>query len=169
MMHTLRRFPMLGALLVFLFLLLALPSGRAWSGGSQETRGGAPANEGTPAAPGQSAPRSPDLASPVGSGSGHYLPFDEELFREAAGRKRVYFFHATWCSNCRTADKALKAERERIPPDVVLFRTNFDTARALKQRYAVTYQHTFVLVDAEGAMVRKWSGGAVDELIANTQ
>jgi thiol-disulfide isomerase/thioredoxin len=157
------------AALVFVCLVVIVPADRAWAGGSREEPGGSAADAGAAVKPDAGAPGGPELASAVGDAPGHYLPFDEELFREAGGRKRVYFFHATWCSNCRAADKALKAERERIPPDVVLFRTNFDTARALKQRYAVTYQHTFVLVDAEGEMVRKWSGGAVDELIANTQ
>jgi thiol-disulfide isomerase/thioredoxin len=101
--------------------------------------------------------------------SGAYVQFDEVRFREAADKKRVYFFHAGWCPTCRAANKTFEDNLDRIPSDVVLFKTDYDTSRELKQRYAVTYQHTFVLVDQDGNQVRKWSGGDIDELIENTK
>ncbi|OGG26589.1 hypothetical protein A3A64_01570 [Candidatus Gottesmanbacteria bacterium RIFCSPLOWO2_01_FULL_48_11] len=56
-----------------------------------------------------------------------------------------------------------------IPQDVVLLKLNYDTATELKKKYGVTYQHTFVQVDAQGNKVTAWSGGGLAELIANTQ
>jgi hypothetical protein len=35
---------------------------------------------------------------------------------------------------------------------------NYDNSTALKQKYAVTYQHTFVQVDKDGNLIKKWSG-----------
>lgn len=118
-----------------------------------------------PAGPGES----PDLTEPVGSEPGIYIPYDEALFADAVDRRRVYFFHASWCSSCRAADSALRSNRELIPSDVVVFRTDYDANRELKQRYAVTYQHTFVLVDAAGNALRTWSGGDIDLLLENTR
>jgi thiol-disulfide isomerase/thioredoxin len=101
--------------------------------------------------------------------AGAYVPYSEVRFRDAADKKRVYFFHAGWCPTCRSANKAFEDNLDRIPADVVVFKTDYDTSGELKQRYAVTYQHTFVLVDQEGNQVRKWSGGDIDELIENTK
>ena len=39
----------------------------------------------------------------------------------------------------------------------------------LKKKYEVTYQHTFVQVDAQGNMIKKWSGGALADIIDETK
>lgn len=52
---------------------------------------------------------------------------------------------------------------------MLLFKTDYDTEKALKQKYGITYQHTFVYVDKDGKQIKKWNGGAIDALIANTQ
>ena len=45
-----------------------------------------------------------------------------------------------------------------IPEDVHILVVDYDAAQDLKKKYAVTYQHTFVQVDAEGKLLKKWSG-----------
>ncbi len=37
-------------------------------------------------------------------------------------------------------------------------KTDYDTERELKKKYGVTYQHTFVQVDAQGNQIKKWGG-----------
>ena len=39
--------------------------------------------------------------------------------------------------------------------------------KELAQKYSITYQHTFVQIDAEGKEITKWNGGKIDELLTN--
>ena len=111
----------------------------------------------------------PESEVPTPNSPGEYKPYSESAFSESFGKKRVLFFHANWCPECRAADKVLNANLSRIPADVVLFKTDYDTEKALKAKYGVTYQHTYVHVDANGAKLKIWNGGDIDELIANTK
>lgn len=58
---------------------------------------------------------------------------------------------------------------DQIPAGVVVFKTDYDSSTDLKKKYAITYQHTFVLVDPNGNEIKKWNGGGVAEIIKNTQ
>lgn len=98
--------------------------------------------------------------------SGEYLDYSSEtLIGELAeGHKVVLFFHAPWCPFCKTADAAFKSKLDQIPSGVVVLKTDYDSNAALKQKYGVTYQHTFVQVDTDGNMITKWNGGDLDNL-----
>lgn len=98
-----------------------------------------------------------------------YVAYSKSAFDAATIKKRVYFFHATWCSTCKTADTQFTDNYNSIPEDIVLFKTDYDTEKELKKQYAITYQHTFVLVDAAGKEMKKWNGGGIVELIQNTK
>jgi len=86
---------------------------------------------------------------------------------QAEGKKPVLFFWAAWCPYCKAANEEFNANLGNIPSDVVLLKINYDTESALKTKYGITYQHTFVQVDANGNQVTKWSGGGINELINN--
>lgn len=98
-----------------------------------------------------------------------YVTYSERAFADATGKKRVLFFHAPWCPTCRPADAEFQAKAAEIPEDVILFKTDYDSSTALKKKYGITYQHTYVLVDDKGNEVKKWNGGALAELIAQTK
>lgn len=98
-----------------------------------------------------------------------YVEFTQTAFDAAASKKRVYFFHASWCPTCKTANNELMGYPEGIPESVMLFKTDYDTNDALKKQYGITYQHTYVLVDDMGKEVKKWNGGGLKELVANTK
>ncbi len=98
-----------------------------------------------------------------------YVNYSAEAFAKAQSKKRVYFFHATWCPTCAAADAEFSAGISQIPTDVVVFKTDYDTETALKTKYGVIYQHTFVLVDSSGKEIKKWNGGALAEVVANTR
>lgn len=83
---------------------------------------------------------------------------------QEAKNKVVLFFHATWCPFCKAADAAFKAKLEEIPSGVTVLKTDYDSNPELKKKYGVTYQHTFVQIDANGNMVTKWNGGDLDSL-----
>ena len=70
----------------------------------------------------------------------------------------VLFFRASWCPTCKAVDADIKANLSKIPSSLAILDVNYDNSTALKQKYGVTYQHTFVQVDAQGNLIKKWSG-----------
>lgn len=90
--------------------------------------------------------------------AGSYEPYSPEKVALAKNGKVVLFFHASWCPTCRAVDADIKAHRSDIPADVTILDVDYDKATALKQQYGITYQHTFVQVDADGTQIKKWSG-----------
>lgn len=104
---------------------------------------------------------------------GTYSPFTTATLANGANTKRVLFFYASWCPTCKPADAAFSNNVEKIPAGVSLIRVNYndnetdDEEKALAKKYGVTYQHTFVQLDAKGNQVTKWNGGQIAELVSN--
>lgn len=106
-------------------------------------------------------------ATPTGSvtqGTSRYVSYSKTVFDASAEKKRVLYFHATWCPICKVVNDELTEKSDQIPSDVVVFKTDYDSEKELKTKYGVTYQHTFVQVDAEGKKVTAWNGGGIEEL-----
>ena len=89
---------------------------------------------------------------------GGYEAYSSDKIAFAEKGKVVLFFHAPWCPYCRATDSNLTKDISTIPASVLILKTDYDTSTALKQKYGVTYQHTFVQVDAHGNQIAKWSG-----------
>lgn len=104
-----------------------------------------------------------------GQTNNRYMVYSQVSFDAAKDKKRVLFFHAPWCPTCRPADAAFQKDSALIPESVVLFKTDYDTSADLKKKYGVTYQHTFVQVDAQNNEVTTWNGGQIIELVANVK
>lgn len=101
---------------------------------------------------------------------GTYEVYAPEKLSLANNGDVVLFFYASWCPYCRTAESDINENINQIPGDVHILKTNYDTETALKQKYGVTYQHTFVQVDSSGNLIKKWSGSVtLGEIIANIQ
>ena len=90
---------------------------------------------------------------------------ESDLVKVSEGAKVVLFFNASWCPTCHAADKELLSST--IPDNVVILSVDYDSSTELKKKYLVTYQHTFVEVNAEGNMIKKWSGGGLAEVLSN--
>jgi len=88
---------------------------------------------------------------------GAYTSYEESRLSYANAGDVVLFFHAPWCPYCRAADNDINARLNEIPDGLLILKTDYDSATALKKKYGVTYQHTFVQVDAQGNMIKKWS------------
>lgn len=71
--------------------------------------------------------------------------------------KVLLFFHANWCPICRGLDAEAAANPNIVPDGITVLKVDFDTATALRQKYGVTVQHTFVQVDATGNSLKKFS------------
>lgn len=118
----------------------------------------------TPSLEGDStAPTSPSDLSVKNS----YVAYSKQTadMAHANGKKVVLFFHAPWCPTCKVADKEFTDRMAELPTDVVVFKTDYDSETALKSKYGITYQHTFVQIDKNGGEITKWNGGGVDEVI----
>lgn len=104
---------------------------------------------------------------------GKYVPFSPEVLASSANTRRVLFFYANWCPTCRPADASFTKNLAQIPADVTLIRVNYNDTETdqaekdLAKKYGVTYQHTFVQIDANGNELTKWNGGQIGELLSN--
>ncbi|MDV6375821.1 thioredoxin family protein [Deinococcus arenicola] len=99
----------------------------------------------------------------------HYAPYTKAAYDAAKGMKRVLFFHATWCPNCKAANADIVKNLGNIPADVVIFKADYDKEVALKKQYGITSQHSFVLVDDSGKALKKWAGGKLSTIISKTK
>ncbi len=96
--------------------------------------------------------------TPTTASAGTYEAFSADKLARATNGSVILFFKADWCPTCRTLDADIKKHLSSIPPNTHILIVNYDTARELKQRYGVTYQHTLVHVDETGRLLSKWSG-----------
>lgn len=96
---------------------------------------------------------------------GRYERYTPELVAASEGKDIVIFFKANWCPSCRLLDAHIKANRDRIPENVLILEADYDREGDLKRTYGVTVQHTLVLVASDGSLRKKWSGGGTLESI----
>jgi len=88
---------------------------------------------------------------------GSYETYSPEKLALAETGEVVLFFRASWCPTCRALDANIRANLGNIPKGVTILDVDYDNSTALKQKYAVTYQHTLVQVDAKGNQIAKWT------------
>jgi thioredoxin 1 len=82
----------------------------------------------------------------------------------AAEFPAVLFFAADWCPTCRAAFRDLEANGAKLGNRKIVV-VDYDASADLKKLYKVTYQHTWVWIDAKGAALATWNGGSVDEIV----
>ncbi|MGN6488211.1 MAG: TlpA family protein disulfide reductase [Devosia sp.] len=93
---------------------------------------------------------------------------DAQLAELAAKGTTVVFFYAAWCPNCRATVTELNARWDEVRPGLTLVIADYDKEQALKARFGITYQDTFVLLDEAGDAVDVWNSGGVNGLNAHT-
>ena len=86
---------------------------------------------------------------------GKFVAYSAEEVASTPGNK-VLFFHASWCPSCTGAAKNLSAET--APEWLNVFKVDYDSSDDLKAKYGVVSQHTFVEIDDNGTMVKRWFG-----------
>jgi thioredoxin 1 len=92
--------------------------------------------------------------------SGTYQTYSSEKISLAQNSKVVLFFHASWCPTCRGLSKNIEENITLIPKNVNILKVDYDKELTLKQKYGITTQHTLVLVNENGDLIKKWSGGS---------
>lgn len=100
------------------------------------------------------------VEEPIYMLAGSYTDYEPEKIPKAKYQPTVLFFHASWCPTCRALDKDIKMNiGDIVDGGLIILKTNYDTEKELKKKYGVTFQHTFVQVDEDGNLIKKWSGG----------
>lgn len=98
--------------------------------------------------------------------AGNYQAYDPTQNQIDSDKVTVLDFYATRCPSCVSSHKNFLANADKIPDTLQILNINYDEAAVLKQKYAVTSQHTFVLVDREGNFLKKTNGlGSVEDVI----
>ncbi|XKT74815.1 MAG: thioredoxin family protein [Patescibacteria group bacterium UBA2163] len=98
-----------------------------------------------------------DMAD-MDKGSGVYEEYAPEKLAYAEIGDVVLFFHASWCPSCRGLNADIEKNLDAIPSEVSILKLDYDKESELRKKYSVTYQHTLVQVDADGTLIKKWSG-----------
>lgn len=87
-----------------------------------------------------------------------YTDFRDEVIGNGMGS--VLFFHAAWCPYCIKNDQRLTGWFSDPGPDFPIYsvyKIDYDDRTDLRQRYGVTSQDTFILIDREGNEVERLS------------
>jgi len=94
---------------------------------------------------------------------------DESLAKATSTGRSIVFFHAGWCPSCKQAQDDLQANFDKVPQDVTILKTDYDTSKDLKAKYGITMQDTWVQVDSSGKELSKWNSGGkgLETLLAN--
>lgn len=98
------------------------------------------------------------MTKEVAMQKGGYTTYDSGKLSFAKNGKVVLFFHAPWCPSCVAYDKKITQNTIMVPENVLLMKTDYDTNMELRKKYGVTSQHTFVQVDENGNLIKKWLG-----------
>jgi thiol-disulfide isomerase/thioredoxin len=96
----------------------------------------------------------PQTETPVASTPGAYVAYSKEKVEQTAGTK-LLFFHAPWCPQCQSIEKSIN--EEGIPDNVTVFKVDYDSNQALRQKYGVTLQTTFVKIDDAGNKIESYT------------
>jgi len=104
--------------------------------------------------------------------SQRYVDYSEANLAKATesdGKAVLFFAALAWCPSCQAADKDIQANFDKVPIDITILRVDYDTAKDLKQKYAITMQDTFIQVDSNGKEITRWNSGGqgVNALLAN--
>ena len=135
-------------------------------GGSLEQGGGAAAGEG---GSGDAMDTGDAMAGDVAAmQKSFYIPFTKAEYEKAKAEGKVIWleFYANWCPTCaqqKPVNEKTFASAE-MPSGVAGFQVNFNDSDtdvdeiALAREFGITYQHTRVVLGAEGNIVSKSTG-----------
>lgn len=98
--------------------------------------------------------------------SPEYIAYSQAKYDELLGKKPfALFFHAPWCPTCKRMEKNITEELTTFPKGAKILKADFDTEKALKEKYGITVQSTIVIIDAEGKAVKTLAAPDNEELI----
>ena len=96
-----------------------------------------------------------------------YRNYSSDSYDQLLGKKPfALFFHANWCSSCRSQEKIIQQNLASLPVDFTILRVNFDTETELKKKYSVAMQSIVIVFDETGKEVgRMWDFSSIQKFI----
>lgn len=85
-------------------------------------------------------------------GGGNYTSYSETALAADTGTK-VLFFHAPWCSQCRQIESGIN--KDTVPNGVIVYKVDYDSSQDLRNRYGVTLQTTFIVLNQDNEALKK--------------
>ena len=99
-----------------------------------------------------------------------YSDYSSAKFQAARNAGKIIFleFASETCPICQAQEPQIKmAFAELNNPKIVGFKVNYDTEKTMNQQYGVTYQHTHIILDENGNVLKKMTEPlSKDELLA---
>lgn len=95
-------------------------------------------------------------ASETKTSEGRYTSYSSEAVADQGYSTTVVFFFAPWCPECQAFKKAI--DESDIPAGTQILEASYDNETELKSKYGVTIQTTFVRVNSNGDLQKKWVG-----------
>lgn len=96
-----------------------------------------------------------------------YTDYSPEALKNASWNI-VLFFHADWCPTCQAIEKDILSKE--VPSGLTILKVDYDTATDLKKKYNVLTQSSFVQVDNEWNMIKRWiSWRWLDDIVKKVQ
>lgn len=106
--------------------------------------------------------------SPSQQASGAHISLAEYTAHQAKYQdyQLIYFFKTDWCFVCNVVKADMRANPNRLPAKTVFVEVDFEKDTALRQKYNVQHQTTFVQVDKAGAQIAQWQAQNLSEVLA---
>jgi thiol:disulfide interchange protein len=83
-----------------------------------------------------------------------YTDYSDVRLANAKQEFIVLFFHANWCPSCKAFEEKILSET--IPENIQILKVDFDKNSELRKKYNVLSQTTFILVDRDGELRKRW-------------
>ncbi len=88
--------------------------------------------------------------------NGQYIQYQSWIIQTLTWSRILLFFHADWCSTCKSFDEQIRTTQ--LPWDLIILQVDYDTADDLKKQYSILSQSTFIQIDPQGNMYKRWLG-----------
>jgi thiol:disulfide interchange protein len=102
-----------------------------------------------------------------------YEEYSPSAYAKARAEGRPVFlnFYASWCPFCKEQEPRLRAlfENGKFPPGIRAFLVHYNDAetdaddKAIAKEFGVTYQHTYIFLNADGTEAKRTTGTTTDE------
>lgn len=109
----------------------------------------------------------PQVAAPVNFDMENYVNYSAAAVTNAEQRgQALLFFAATaWCQTCSALEEEIVERTAEIPTGLTILKVDYDNDKEMKRKYGVTVQHTLVLLDKNGAELKRWVGGDFNNML----
>lgn len=101
-----------------------------------------------------------------------YIPWYEdytlEKLKNAKQEFKILFFHASWCPTCKAFEEKILSQV--IPENILILKVDYDTNLELRKKYNILTQTSFVIVDNNWNLLKRWIWARnIEDIIEKTK